>query len=282
MEGICWPYVRRKHMKKENNPTCSLIISSCKKYEDLWFPHIDLLRKNWSSCEFDVTIVTDFDTSSTFQGIRIFAAGDIGVPQRLLKYLDSSYSDYIFLTLDDYFLTKPINNDDIIKIIILMDSLNLDYLRLYKHPIEHKTMKECKDFKTIKYNDNYKVNLYPGIWKRDFLLYTLKKNTDIWKYEAMLTKYAIEYNARSAVTKKNVFPFLDVMRQGYVLHKAYKYCKKCGYVINHDLIPWKKEIKRNIKFYAKEIMPIWFTKFIKRIMIHLGHKYISEVNVEDN
>ena len=157
-----------------------VLISSCQKYDDLWYPHVDLMNKNWKERKGKAFIISDSNNNQLFfLNVDVLTFGNVEVPKRIKSFLENVDSKYILLTLDDYFLTKPIDENEIGDAISFMDSNNIDYLRLYKHPIEHKAVRENKEFKWIKYNDNYKVNLYPGIWRRDFLLYTLRNDTNI-------------------------------------------------------------------------------------------------------
>ena len=54
----------------------TLVINSCDKFSDLWENHIDILNKSWPDREAETLLVTDKDTSASFEGVEIFSAGE--------------------------------------------------------------------------------------------------------------------------------------------------------------------------------------------------------------
>jgi len=61
-----------------------------------------------------------------------------------------------------------------------------------------------------------------------------------------------------------------------ILHKAKKILDKNGYILNRDVISRKQEFKLNLMFYGKEIIPKPILRYVKRMLIKRGHKFISE------
>lgn len=256
-----------------------MIISSCDKYSDLWKYNIQLLNENWPDRDIDVTILTDKKNNMKINGVDIYAAGNnCEMPQRLKKFLNTIDTEYILLTLDDYYVNKKINNKKILKSIKLMDNLNLDYLRFWPYPHEKRKNKIKNNNKIfwISLTGNYKVNLYPGIWRKSFLEKTLKEKLNAWEFEVSLTKIANMLNAKCAYSINNEFPILDVIRKGKILHKAKKYLESRSMHLNRPTISYFEEIKLTIMYYSKEIFPKPILKVVKKIMEKLGYRFFSE------
>ena len=84
----------------------SLIISTCDQYSDLWKAHILLLNQNWADRNVPTFLVTDKPTDETFENVEVVAAGEgTEITERLKAVLPLIKTDYIFFTLDDYFLS---------------------------------------------------------------------------------------------------------------------------------------------------------------------------------
>ena len=88
----------------------SVIISSCDSFSDLWDGHIKLLERYWGDRNVDQTLlVTDKPTDRSYDNVTVLSAGEFAEwSQRLKKALDTVRTEYVFITLDDYFLIKKV------------------------------------------------------------------------------------------------------------------------------------------------------------------------------
>ena len=113
--------------------TC--LIFSCDKFSDLWDGNIKLFNENWPDRDFETFIITDKPTERQIPGITILAAGTAMEWSDRLKYaLDYVKTDFVFVTLDDYFLIKKVDTKRFENYVSLMDKGGYDYLRFYPHP----------------------------------------------------------------------------------------------------------------------------------------------------
>ena len=201
----------------------TMLILSCDKFSDLWDGHIKLLEQNWPNRDMKTYIVTDSPSDKSYPGIEIISAGtEVEWSDRLAYALKHVDTDYVFITLDDYFLIKKVDDRSIVDLLDMMDKEKIDYVRLFPRP-KKATMEELSGYKKIhrvRTTGNYSVNLYSGIWKKAFVESTVKTPLNAWKYEVSLFKRAPEYGAICAVSLRNEFQILDVVRKGKLLHKA--------------------------------------------------------------
>lgn len=255
----------------------TMVISSCEAYSDLWDNHILLLNENWKDRDIKTVIVTDKVHESNYQDIEIFPAGDLlEMPQRLKKYIKTCDTEYILITLDDYYVDKQIDTKKIQRAIDIMETKKLDYFRFWPYPHERKKIDDIEKAYWIELNGNYKVNLYPAIWRKEFLEDTIKDSLSAWEYEVSLTSIAKSLGANCAYSVNNEFHIVDVIRKGELLHPAKKYLDSKGLKLDRKLISRKQEIKLDIMYYAKEVVPKPILRVIKKIMVKMGHKFISE------
>ena len=255
----------------------TMVISSCEAYSDLWDNHILLLNENWKDRDIKAVIVTDKVHESNYQDIEIFPAGDLlEMPQRLKKYIKTCDTEYILITLDDYYVDKKIDTKKIQRAIDIMETKKLDYFRFWPYPHERKKIDDIEKAYWIELNGNYKVNLYPAIWKKTFLEATIKDSLSAWEYEVSLTSIAKSLGANCAYSVNDEFHIVDVIRKGELLHPAKKYLDSKGLKLDRKLISRKQEIKLDIMYYAKEVVPKPILRVIKKIMVKMGYKFISE------
>lgn len=268
----------------ENNMDITMLILSCDKFSDLWDGHIRLLRQNWKDQGFQVYIVTDDVTEKTFDDVKIISAGkEKEWSERLAYALSYVNTDYVFLTLDDYYLISKVSNDSIDDLIKAMEKEHIDYVRLYERP-KRGTLEQIADHEglyKIDLNLTYTVNLYAGIWRYSFIKSITDKPMNAWKYEVNLSSKAREYGALCCVSKRNEYQILDVVRKGKILHKANRYFRAHPgiYNGNREIQSWSYEIKLNTRTWIGRALPLWTHKYIRNITRRLGaHFYSDEVD----
>ena len=259
----------------------TMLILSCDKFSDLWDGHIKLLEKNWPDRDIKTIIVTDKASEKSYPGVQILAAGtDVEWSDRLAYALRFVSTDYVFITLDDYFLIKKVNDQSIVELIQMMEKENVDYVRLFPRP-KAATREELTGYKGIRKVDvscHYSVNLYSGIWKKDFVESTVKTPKNAWQFEVLLRRRAEEYGATCVVSLRNEFQILDVVRKGKLLHKSAAYFKKHPgiYEGNREVNTWEYEIKLTIQQQVARHMPRPIKRKAKSFMVKRGHRYYSD------
>ena len=259
----------------------TMLILSCDKFSDLWDGHIKLLEQNWPDRDMETYIVTDASTDKKYPGIQIINAGaDVEWSDRLDYALKQVDTDYVFITLDDYFLIKKVDDQSISDLMEMMGKECIDYVRLFPRP-KRATREELAGYKGIRKVDiscNYSVNLYSGLWKKAFIDSTVKMPKNAWQFEVLLHKRAEEYGANCVVSLRNEFQILDVVRKGKLLHKSAAYFKKHPgiYTGNREVNTWEYEIKLTIQQQVARHLPMPLKNKVKAFMTKRGHHYYSD------
>ncbi len=257
----------------------SLLISSCDKFSDLWQWHIKLLNQNWQGEKIKTYLVTDKPTEAKFEGVEIIVApSEYDFPKRIKFALDYINTDYVLLTLDDYFNIFPINADSISFLLDIAEQEKIDYLKLYDRKKDKpKKFTSIDAIDNIDLSNKYAVTLYPAIWSKSFLSATAREDLSPWLYEVSLTKTANEQKANCKFSGAGAFRILDVVRKGKVLRKANKYFKKNGIDIgDRPLISRWQEFKLKVMDYVDWHFPKWLKRFFKKIAKLFGKKFYSE------
>lgn len=258
----------------------TMLILSCELFSDLWDAHVKQLEAFWPDREMDTYIVTDAEHPVEFERVKVMATGaGLEFSERLAIALDAIKTEYVFITLDDYFLRKPVSNETIDGLVRMMDEESLDYVRLFKHPTKAtaKQLSGCPGVYWIDTTRKYSVNLYSGIWRTDFMRKTVRDVRDPWRFEVSLARIAKELGAKCAVSLNREFVILDVVRKGKILNKAHRYLKK------HDLYHGPRlvqsrwyEFKLGVRTWGGRLMPDCVVNLARNFMIKRGHHYFSQ------
>ena len=259
----------------------TLLIHSCDKFSDLWEAHVKLLNRNWSDRNCPTYILTDSPKKQTFDKVDVLSAGDGKEITERTKYaLNHISTEYVIVTLDDYFPIYPIDTDRIERLVDIMDQKGYDYLRLYHLPKGGMSATDNDDVYKLALDGDYRVNLYVGIWRKDFMLRTLgNKVLNAWEFEVTLTENARKANGNCAVSLGNEFPILDVVRKGRILPKAAQYLKRNNlYHGNRPVMQLNAYYKLGVKEYGSRFLsklpnPVY--QLIKQCCVALGMKSFS-------
>lgn len=259
----------------------TMLILSCDKFSDLWDGHVKQLETYWPDREMDTYIVTDKQSKKKYNNVNIFSAGDnVEWSDRLLKALDMVKTEYVFITLDDYFLIRPVSTSKISKLIEMMEQYDLDYVRLFKRPTKA-TREAIPNFPKAYMIDcgfKYSVNLYSGMWKTKFMKNCVAEPLDPWKFEVELPKMACAYGAKCAVSNNKDFVILDVVRKGKLLHNSHYYFKRHPGIYDGDrkVNSWGYELPLAIKTIVGRYTPMPVHNKIKKVMRKFGYQFFSE------
>ncbi|WP_321438126.1 hypothetical protein [uncultured Bacteroides sp.] len=253
--------------------TC--LIFSCDKFSDLWEGNLKLLRQNWGDRDFDTYIVSDKESNCTFPDVKIIAPKkEVEWSDRLKFALQYVKTEYVFVTLDDYFLIEPVNTKRMESLVNLMISDKYDYIRLFKNPTNAtgEPVLGYDKLYHIRNQANYSVNLYSGFWTKEFLSYCVREPRSAWMFEVTLHKQAVLYNAKCLVSCNKDYVILDVVRKGKLLHNAARYFKKHPgiYEGNRELQSTKYEFKLWWKTFVQEHVPSWLFKPVRAIYVKFG------------
>ena len=260
--------------------TC--LIFSCEKFSDLWDGNLKMFSENWPERDFETYIVTDKPTDRTFPDVKIISAGaDLEWSDRLKYALEFVKTDYVFVTLDDYFLIKKVDNARMERFVDLMEKDGYDYIRFYPRP-KRATREELPDWKGVYHIDttcNYAVNLYSCLWRKDFMAYTVQESRNAWMFEISLSELAVKYGAKCLCSYNEEYVILDVVLKGKILHAANRYFKKHPglYEGNRELQSWQYEAKLWVKTMIGRHSPTFLLPLFRKIYYVFGGKsFVSE------
>ena len=257
----------------------TLTIHTCDKFSDIWDPTTYLLNKNWADRNVRTLFITDAPTNREFENIEVISTeAGLDMPKRMSRIIDDIETEYLFYSLDDYFLIHKIDTQRIEQLLDLMDYYSIDYLSFKNfHKVSRLLDEKEALYELDLYSgEDYVVNLYPGIWRTSFMKKSLEEEKNIWEYEASLTAYAQREKATCAVAKGGQFEILDGICKGLFFHKSYRYLTEHQlYQGDRGVHKYRTEFKLWFLTFLKRILPQSISRFLKNCLKKFGFKFYS-------
>lgn len=173
-----------------NKDKCVVLLNTCDKYEDAWYPFFELIKKYWKGCNFPFYLNAE-SKSYSHDGINLTTINWIGHGEnvnswgaRLLNCLNQIDSEYVILLLEDFFLQSSVDETELEKCIKKMDN-NPDIVAIYFKSIFGFKSDYSEDSKyyIMKEELDCKLNLQAGLWRKKELQKLVLENDSPWTFE---------------------------------------------------------------------------------------------------
>jgi len=230
---------------------CSVLINSCDKYEDAWYPFFSLLEIMWKDCSYPVFLNTETKNFSHLEiDINVLHPNslytkrnkEISWSERLRQALNKIDSEYVITLLEDFFLMSPVRDDMIEKCIDIMDNNeNIGVIDFYHEP--HIATVIYDEFSEVDKNFDYCINAMACLWRKSFLLEILR-DEDPWKFEFFGTYRWRKTDYKILTHREEFKPVFD-----------YKIKPKYGYGIYQG-----KWLEKNQELFEKYNIEVDFSK----------------------
>ena len=263
--------------EKQQFPPFQILILSCDAFSDIWEINCAFLKQNWKESLRNASLVTEISEPDFASPIRIVHTGKQAYADKVQLALEEIQSPYVILLLDDYLLTKRIDQKEIESVLLEAAENNADYIRFDRFRGEKKK-KGSKHLYSMRPLGSrpYQVNMEPSLWKTSSLRKMLHGQKTAWELEVSLTEEAKRCDLRCFSTKKKILPYLDTIRKGKILHRAWKTVKQSPYYHgNREKCPLKNETRLFLISVGKALTPYPLQKAIKRWLVKRGHRYYS-------
>lgn len=229
---------------------CSVLVSSCDAYEDLWFPFFTILKKQWLELK-DYNIVLNTE-SKIYQheglNIKCFSLYDKGkrIPwgKRLIETLQRIDSKYIIFLLDDFFVTDIVDQTIIDKCVDYLEQKDkiATFGFVPSSNISRKKSNEFTGFELRNRTEKWRINTQAAIWRRDKLISYIRPHETAWEWELYGSERSQRYEDDIYVLgdgTKRVFYYENAW--GGAIHRgkwtpyAIELCRKYGIDIDFEI-----------------------------------------------
>ena len=195
-------------MKQIEN-RCSLLVSSCDKYSDLWVPFFQCLDLYWSQRQLNTFILCE-SKRSDIDGIKFINSGKKAANwSSNLKYaLEKIETKYVCLMLEDFFLRSLVDHSKFMYCLNFADINNADMIRLLKKPTLYSKQKiSDKLISKLNIHAPYRVSCQASLWNRETLISLLEPGETAWEFEINGSKRSKNRNLQFYATKKSVLTY---------------------------------------------------------------------------
>jgi len=205
---------------------CTVLVSSCDAYSDLWPPFFNLFKKNWPDCPYKILLITEEIESGIDQIYSLKLGKDMDWSSLLMKALDKIETEYVLFFLEDFFLRKRVDNELISRLLIDMQDNSFNMLRLVSRPKPDVRLEFFNNLGSIEVNSPYRVSTQAAIWKVDVLRKLIKKGESAWDFEIQGSKRSHQFNKFIGVYSDNLPYRHHVIERGKWFPWEAKYFKR--------------------------------------------------------
>lgn len=222
---------------------CTILVSSCDKYEDAWLPFFKILKEQWPDRPYPIVLNTE-SKSFSYEGMEIktFNLYNFGknIPwgKRLIDTLKKIDTKYILFLLEDFYPLEKVKQERISECINWMEEdSNIAVFSFYRTKGNNIRDNKYPHFEKRPQIGEYRLNCQPAIWRKDRLLNFIKPHESPWDWE-------IWGSIRSKRYKDSFYSAID--GEPYIFtHSIVKYGLRRG--------RWLKETKNLFGKYEIEV-----------------------------
>lgn len=260
----------------------SIVVSTSFKYRELIEGFIYFFEKYWSNCKYDVYIALEKEyrtNKGMFKFITSFHDDWSTILFDTLKVIET---DYIYLLLDDYFLSDFVDAKIINNAVREMIQNNIKYLGFSEITLKkkHKRLPTISDdYQLFLLNRDFKdFEYYVGaghIYHRKSLIEILRRNETAWEFETFASLRAMLFvNFKSARMILSKIPIKyvggGVIMKGMIRKEAKEFLERENFSLDfpHKIVevstertPISIRIARKIMRPAKIFMHLLFGKY---------------------
>ncbi len=197
--------------------------------------------------------------------------------QKMLKALAKVEDEYVFILLDDYYLTKRVD-EQWIRYINILETHRPDYLKICKdYRARSRSNRISKELYMSKMPDRYDVNFHPSVWKKETLLSCLIENReeDIRHIESFFSKYMRDTKRNVLYIDKCFLPYVELIVYGLFFRKPFKQYLKSTYEGDRKTCSLLFEIKYKLKKFFSQRMSKKLLSYIKKVFFKNQEFYLE-------
>lgn len=278
------------------NTDVTLVVSSCDKYEDAWYPYFELIKKYWPDHPEQICLITE-TKNYTCAGLNIKVFNydeNLTWSERLYNTLAAIPTKYIIFSLEDFFLLDYVKQEKIEECYRWMEANpQIAVCRLVAS--DHPNLKETEEYKDFRIADNtvgYRLDTQMALWNRETLMSFIDLSESPWRFEEDGTKRIMDtkkiflwHYSEDLSDWKNDVVCYRLLHDGYGISWGHWLWKNKAWFrqngiknVNFRLgvlskktvwLRWKYLYPHDAKGFIKVIKPLWLWIVRLRITVAL-------------
>lgn len=257
----------------------AIYVSSYDGCSDLWDTFFSMIDCFWPNCIFPIYLINN-TYSYIHKNVHVINTGaEKNWFYRAISSLRIIDEEYVLFMLEDYFISKKVENDTICEIMRFIERNNVYYYQLSTGNTNSK-----EDIRTaVSAKTSYPVSLQPAIWKREKLLSILiqingETPWDVENY--FICKYKNEDGLIPGVfhDTRDILGYKNGVLRGKWIRTTLNYYKKKGITINtgnREVMSNMKMMKYRIAGFVHKNAPKTIKIICKKIISVLNFDYLK-------
>lgn len=204
----------------------ALFVSSCDKYQSVWYPYFELIKIYWSAHPRKIYLSTESKSYST-EGMDITVLNSRGImpwSQRLIEALNQVEESYIIFSLEDFFLLGSVKQSRIDECLTwMMEDDSIGVCRLSTAETVKGENYKQSDFVICPNTHIWRVDTQIALWRKSFLLKVLHPMETPWQFEGFASKRSMSMNEKLLWfsptdpddLKQMIYPYYNDVMKGY-------------------------------------------------------------------
>lgn len=168
-----------------HNTNTTIVINTCDSYSDVLKLFFAALNEYWPNCNYNIVINSEKIIYDEYKAhTHSSSLSKLTWGSRLISTLENIKTEFVLMFFDDFILENFVNQDDLDiaqKLIMSSDDISVVYLMNTKLPI--KRTNDQNKFIEILDKCEFRLNSYPGLWRREHLISFTGINDNPWAWE---------------------------------------------------------------------------------------------------
>jgi hypothetical protein len=168
-----------------SNTNITIVINTCDAYSDVLKLFFAAINEYWPNNKYRIIINSEKKIYDEYNAsTHTLSLNNPSWGLRLIKTLESVKTEFVLMVFDDFILENFVYQDEIdsaLKLISINDDISVVYLMNTKLP--HKNDAFQNKFIELIDECEFRLNSYPGLWRRQDLISYTGINDNPWAWE---------------------------------------------------------------------------------------------------
>jgi hypothetical protein len=251
----------------------AILVVSCDDYSDLWGPFFHIFRKNWPDCPYSIFLGANHKGFEAPFVKTIRVGDDRNWGENLLLMLEQLNSRRVLMFLDDFFLTLPVNTEEVEGMVSTAEENGLGCLRLRPSPPPSRRLFQFENIGLLRKGDDYRVSTQVAIWDVQVLSELARPAFSPWDFEIYGTILSERLDREFWGVYEPVIHYQHAVERGRWMSLGLDICQRWGVqpdlctrgiITDSERETQRKSLDRRLKRIAKRVIPSLFWRYIQR------------------
>jgi hypothetical protein len=228
----------------------ALLVISCDKYSDLWPIYFNSLFKYWPNCPLKIYLGSNFKKYDHKDVTMISIGEDSDYSSNLTAMIDKIEEEYLITTVEDIFLSAPVDERNLLLYFQEFFDNNAAYLKLLNtFPVGY-DKDTSKRTASVASNVRYRLGMGTSLWRKKILKENLVPGMSAWDMEKggkfgqdipACDVYSLNYH----FSGKQPLQYVHGVMKGAWIRKAIPWLIKEGYqehLPNREKLSWSRTL----------------------------------------